>query len=178
MSTPNRATVDNWVIRPATASSLWITLIGGPDRGIFSSMSFEQLPSTWTDQPLTDPALTANVVDLMVSLGDRNLGTLTIILCEPDDTYRATVIIELPRYPRPDPADLCRTALEPIIPSIQSAPGTSVVLALGRRPSPTDRDEEWASTVTALFEDAGIRLLGFYVATKDGVHQPPVAALT
>ncbi|MFF0267381.1 hypothetical protein [Kribbella sp. NPDC004536] len=141
-------------------------------------MSFEQLPTDWPDHPLTDPTFAADVVDLMVSLGDRHQGTLAAILCQPDHRYRATVIIELPSSPGPARADLCRPALEPIVTSLQSVPGTSVILALGRRPNPIAHDEEWASTAAAVCEAAGVPLLGFYVATKDGVHRSALAALT
>ncbi|GAA3102249.1 hypothetical protein JOF29_003373 [Kribbella aluminosa] len=142
-------------------------------------MSFEQLSSTWPDHPLTDPALAANVVDLMVSFGDRARGTLTVLLCDSDGRYRSTVIVELPS-PGPTPAQLCETALGPIVEAVRTAPGTTVVLALGRSGSgsPTDTDDQWATAARENCAAAGIRLLGFYIATKDGIYQPPVGALT
>ncbi|GAA1123052.1 hypothetical protein GCM10009630_21260 [Kribbella jejuensis] len=157
---------------------LWITRIRGPEHGIFLDMSFEQLPTTWPDQPLTDPAFAANVVDLMVSLGDRHLGTLTVILCHPDSRYRSTVTLKIPRFPGQTPDDLCRAVLEPIVPSLQASPDAPVIIALGRRAQPDHLDAEWAAAASALCADAGVRLLGFYIATKDGVHQPALAALT
>lgn len=161
---------------------LWITRTRGPERGIFVGMSFDQLPPTWPDHPLTDPTFAANVVDLMVSIGDRHLGTLTVILCHPDNRYRSTVTMKLPRFPAHTPAELCRAVLEPIIPSLQTSPDAPVILVLGRRPYPpgadTHLDGDCAQVATALCEDAGVRLLGFYVATKDGVRQPPIGALT
>ena len=150
----------------------------GAERGIFLDMSFEQLPTTWPDQPLTDPAFAANVVDLMVSIGDRHLGTLTVILCHPDSRYRSTVTLKIPRFPAQTPFDLCRAILEPIMPSLQAIPDAPVILALGRRAQPDHLDPEWAEAAAALCADAGVRLLGFYIATKDGVHQPALAALT
>lgn len=158
---------------------LWTTRIGGVIRGIFNGMSFEQLPSTWPDQPLTDPGLAANVVDLMVSFGDRARGTLTVLLCGSDDRFRSTVIVELPS-PGPTPTELCETALGPIIEAVRTAPGTALVLALGRSGSgsPTDADDQWATAARGNCAAAGIRLLGFYVATRDGIYQPPVPALT
>jgi hypothetical protein len=157
-------------------------------------MSFENLPATWTDQPLTDPTVTADVVDLMVSLGDRRRGTLTAVICDPDAQYRATVIIDLPptvelgRPAFPDtvptpasalvpalaPSEIFQTALRPIIPAVRTAPGTSLILALGR-PGPANlpvQDDEWSRAAHATCQAADIRLLGFYVATKEGIHQP------
>ncbi|NIK58789.1 hypothetical protein [Kribbella shirazensis] len=148
-------------------------------------MSFENLPATWTDHPLTDPTVTADVVDLMVSHGDRRRGTLTAVVCDPDARYRATVIIELPptvelrRLADPDtrtipnPNDLCQTALHPIIPAVRTAPGTSLILALGR-PGPAHlpaHDQEWSRAAHAICKAADVHLLGFYITTKEGIHQ-------
>jgi hypothetical protein len=148
-------------------------------------MSFENLAPTWTDRPLTDPAFTADVVDLMVSIGDRHRGTLTVLICDPDDRYRAAVAIELPpdaippgpgSVSRPSPAELCGTAMHPIVPALRTAPGTSLVLALGR-PGParlTDLDTQWAQAGAAICEAAAVRLLGFYIATHDDIHHVDV----
>lgn len=156
--------------------SLWTTRIGGRNRGIFTDMSFENLSSTWADQPLTDPDVAADAVDLMVSLGDRRRGTLTVLICDRDARYLATLAIELPLAfgLDPSPAQQFETALHPMIPAIHTAPGTALVLAMGR-PGPahlTDLDAQWAQAATTICRAAGIRLLGFYVATKDGIHQP------
>ncbi len=156
--------------------ALWTTRIGGRNRGIFTDMSFENLSSTWADQPLTDPDVAADAVDLMVSLGDRRRGTFTVLICDPGNRYLATVALELPATFSldPSPAQICETALHPIIPAVHTAPGTALVFALGR-PGPahqTDLDTQWAQAATTICRAAGIRLLGFYVATKDGIHQP------
>ena len=157
--------------------SLWTTRIGSRNHGTFTDMSFENLSATWTDQPLTDPDVAADAVDLMVSLGDRRRGTFTVLICDADNRYLATVAIGLPSTYSLDPAPLCETALSPIIPAVHTAPGTALVFALGR-PGParmTALDAQWAQAATTICRTAGIRLLGFYIATKDGIHQ---AALT
>jgi hypothetical protein len=200
-------------------------------------MTFTNLAATWTDQPLTDPAVAADVVDLMVSLGDRHRGTFTVLLCDPDDHYRATLTIDLPDLANPlrtrsssahpasahsahspsahspsvhlaqsagsgqpassadatqqagsagsagaagadaehelDPC-LCSAALEPLIPAVHTAPGTGLILAVGRRgPArhPT-LDDEWATAATTICRSTNTRLLGFYIATSHGVYQP------
>ncbi|MEV6267050.1 hypothetical protein AB0L64_07790 [Kribbella sp. NPDC051936] len=156
-------------------------------------MSFENLSATWPDRPLTDPAVTADVVDLMVSHGDRRRGTLTVLICAPDNHYLATVTVELPadaippaavpadRSPHPadpSPAQLCGTAMHPIIPAVRTAPGAALILALGRPGSArlTDLDNQWSQAATAICRAAGIRLLGFYIATKDGIYSPDITA--
>ena len=142
-------------------------------------MSFLDLTPTWTDQPLTDPDVAADVVDLMLTLGDRPRGTFAVILCDPDDRYRATITVDLPsELDRPAPPldthTLCSTALSPIVPAIQTAPNTAVILALGRpgsAHSPT-LDHDWATAATTICQAADLRLLSFHIATPEGIYQP------
>ncbi|RZU10836.1 hypothetical protein EV645_5991 [Kribbella rubisoli] len=142
-------------------------------------MSFLDLTPTWTDQPLTDPDVAADVVDLMLTLGDRRRGTFAVILCDPDDHYRATITVDLPaefdRLASPlDTHTLCSTALNPIVPAIQTAPNTAVILALGR-PGPARSpalDHAWATAATTICQAAHLRLLTFHIATPEGVYQP------
>jgi hypothetical protein len=150
-------------------------------------MSFHNLTPTWTTQPLTDPARAADVVDLMVSLGERHRGTFTVLLCDPDDRYRGTVTIDLPSQfanltPTLGTADACSTALHPVIPAVHTVPGAALILALGR-PGPAswpELDNEWAEAATHICRAADVRLLGFYIASAARVYQPlrqaPVAA--
>jgi hypothetical protein len=142
-------------------------------------MSFHNLDPAWTTQPLTDPALAVDVVDLMVSLGERQRGTFTVLLCDPDDSYRATITIDLPSEfeqltPTLGTADVCSSALSPIIPAVHTAPDTALILALGR-PGPAswpDLDTEWAEAATHLCRAADVRLLGFYIASATRIYQP------
>ncbi|MEV4262954.1 hypothetical protein [Kribbella sp. NPDC049584] len=142
-------------------------------------MSFLDLTPTWTDQPLTDPRVAADVVDLMLTLGDRHRGTFAVILCDPDDHYRATITVDLPSEfdrltPPPDTHTLCSTALNPIVTAIQTAPNTPLILALGR-PGPTHSpvaDRDWATAGRAICQAANLRLLSFHIATPEGIYQP------
>jgi hypothetical protein len=145
-------------------------------------MSFENLPETWSDHPLSDQAVTADVVDLLVSLGDRQRGTFTVVICDHDDSYRAAVAIDLPSefrnlMPSLRPSELCSTALDAVIPAVRTAPGSSLLLALGR-PGPDfwpELDTEWAEAATHICQAAGIRLLGFYIASAHHIYQPLAA---
>ena len=158
---------------------LWTTRIGGPNDGTFVGMSFQNLPPTWTDQPLTDPAFAADVVDLMVSLGERHRGTFTVMICDPGDCYVASVAVDLPEEFEQlttglTPSDLCSGALGAIMPAVRTAPGTGLLLALGR-PGPAswpELDNEWAQAATHICRAADVRLLGFYVASADHIYQP------
>lgn len=154
-------------------------------------MSFHHLPPTWTNQPLSDPARAADVVDLMVSLGDRRRGTFTVLLCDPDNHYRAALTLDLPEdfaapvehvtslqgrsHRRPaGTAGVCSSTLDPILPAVRTAPGTGLILALGRPGPPfqPEVDTEWAEAATRICQAADVRLLGFYVASADHVYQP------
>jgi hypothetical protein len=142
-------------------------------------MSFDNLTPAWTDQPLTNPGVAADVVDLVVSLGDRQRGTFAAVLCGPDDHYRATVIIDLPsefehHSPTLDTTQICQTALRPVITAVQTAPGTGLILALGR-PGPAHwpgLDVEWARAATQICAAADVRLLGFYIASRNSIYRP------
>ncbi|GAB2649828.1 hypothetical protein [Kribbella swartbergensis] len=237
-------------------------------------MSFRDLPQTWTDQPLSDPTVAADVVDLLVSLGDRRRGTFTVVLCDANTHYRAAIAIDLPSQPDhptyspaadlpsesesehrtrslataglpsesghrphslataglpsesehtrslaasdlpsgferiPSPAsgdptsgfgpstrspasgdlpsefghsmrslaagDVCTSTLTPFMPAVRTAPGTTLLLALGRPGPPTwpSLDNEWASAATHTCRAAGVPLLGFYIATAHHIYQP------
>jgi hypothetical protein len=154
-------------------------------------MSFYNLPPTWTNQPLSDPTRAADVVDLMVTLGDRRRGTFTVLLCDPDNHYRAAVTLDLPEDfaapvehitslhggshdRRAGTAGVCSSALDPILPAVRTAPGTGLILALGRPGPPfqPEVDTEWAEAATRICQAADVRLLGFYVASADHVYQP------
>ncbi|MFI6829697.1 hypothetical protein ACIBG5_21570 [Kribbella sp. NPDC050241] len=149
-------------------------------------MSFQNLPPTWTNQPLSDPARAADVVDLMVTLGDRRRGTFTVLLCDPDNHYRAALTLDLPadfavpvehvasHHHRTGTAGVCSSALDPILPAVRTAPGTGLILALGRPGPPfqPEMDTEWAEAATRICQAADVRLLGFYVASADHVYQP------
>lgn len=154
---------------------LWITPIRGRNRGILTGMSFENLTPTWTDQPLTDPRFTADVVDLMVSIGDRQQGTITALICGPDDHFRVAMAVELlPDFAGLSATELFRTALRPVIEVVETSPGAGVVLALGRPVHDifAAMDRQWSQAAEDVCASVGIRLLGFYVATKLGIHQP------
>ena len=69
---------------------------------------------------------------------------------------------------------MCTSALTPIMPAVRTAPGTSLLLALGR-PGPDtwpDLDTEWANAATHLCRTTGVPLLGFYIATPRHIYQP------
>jgi hypothetical protein len=136
-------------------------------------MSFLNLPTDWSETPLSDPTLAADVVDLCLSVGDRRLGLLKAIFCDSEDRFHGQVEIEL--RDRRDQLHLTdpRAVLEPLAVALRSAPSNSVLLALGR-PGPSSWpaiDNNWAETASTICADSDIPLLAFYVATPEEVHR-------
>lgn len=77
----------------------------------------------------------------------------------------------------PDDADSSglRQLLELLLP-IVAEDGGSVLIGRGRRrgSAPTDLDREWhQQAIESCAADGGVRLLGFYLATRDGVFPLP-----
>lgn len=138
-------------------------------------MSFENLTPTWNDRPLTDPGFAADVVDLMVTLGDRQKGSITAIVCGPDDRFRTAMAVDLlSDFAGLVATELFRTALRPVLEVLGTCSDSSIVVALGRPEHDllAVMDHTWSQAAAEVCAAAGVRLLGFYVATKRGIHQP------
>ncbi len=146
-------------------------------------MSYLDLAPSWTDLPLTDPALALDVVDLVVTHGERSRGTFAAVLCGPDAHFRAVISIDLRTEfagHTLDTPGLCATALHPIVPALRTDPDSALLLALGRPGPPTwpDIDNEWSTAATHLCQAAQVPLLGFYIATHHHIYQPqPLATI-
>jgi len=48
-------------------------------------MTFQVLPAEWPSMALTDPRITDDVLDLMVSSRDRDRGAIILLLCDAAD---------------------------------------------------------------------------------------------
>jgi len=145
-------------------------------------MSYLDLAPSWTDRPLTDPALATDVIDLLLTHGERSRGTFAAILCDPTARFRAVISIDLrAEFPghAPDTPALCAPALHPIVPALRTDPDAALLLALGRPGPPTcpTTDTEWSTAATHLCRAAQVPLLGFYIATPDHIYQPEPAQL-
>ncbi|TDU83541.1 hypothetical protein EV138_6005 [Kribbella voronezhensis] len=136
-------------------------------------MSFLNLPPDWSESPLSDTTLAADVVDLCVSAGDRRLGLFKAIFCDQEDRFRGGVDISLrDRHGQLHLTD-CRTVLEPLVAALSDHPDLGVLLALGR-PGPESWpavDNQWAELSADICNEAGVRLLAFYVASADHIRR-------
>lgn len=136
-------------------------------------MTFENLPDGWDQRPLDDPALTADVVDLVVGDADRESGCVGLLLL--DDQRRLVqpcVVGDVP--PDADPVDLV-PFLEELARMVASG-GGAVVFARGRLGSVllTDTDRTWHDVAVRACRAGGVPLVGAYLATGAGVRAFPV----
>ncbi|MGC4938391.1 hypothetical protein [Kribbella sp. DT2] len=71
-------------------------------------------------------------------------------------------------------------ALRPVIRPLQVYPGGALILALGRRgPGTTTKsDREWADAAVRVCRSLGVRLLGFYLASRDTVFPADLTTAT
>ncbi|WP_151524188.1 hypothetical protein [Serinicoccus kebangsaanensis] len=135
-------------------------------------MSFENLPDDWPTRSLDDPALAADVVDLVVSDADRSAGALGFLLCRPGGSLAQPVVVG--EVGREDPREVVGRMI-PVIEDLPDTPGFVLVLARPRG-GVTDADRSLHQYALDACQDAGLSLWGTYLATHAGVTHLPVAA--
>ncbi|MGV1008763.1 MAG: hypothetical protein ACOYBY_09165 [Dermatophilaceae bacterium] len=136
-------------------------------------MSFEDLPRDWATRPLTDEAIFADVIDLVVTHRDRVAGAIYILLCGPTDRLlQPCAITDLPGKAVSD----LGAAIEPFARIVaDSIDDGGIVLAVARdgRPGITDGDRRWHEAAIQVCRAHGIRLLAVAVATPRGIWRLP-----
>lgn len=143
---------------------------GRADPGILAGMSFEDLPETWATQPLTDPLLAADVVDLVVGHADRMEGCVGFLFLDDDlRLAQPCVLGEVP--PDGDPWEM-RDSLLSVFGSL---PFAGVVFARGRDGTVlvTDSDRAWHEVVIDVCRRADLRVVGSFLATPSTVRPFP-----
>jgi hypothetical protein len=148
-------------------------------------MSFEDLPADWPQRPVTDPEITADLLDLIVGDRDRAVGALGILLCSRDARLLQPVVVEAPdreasSAERRQGFDNLRAAFchltEPSADSGDSGLGMLVALA---RPGPalaTPGDLRWRDTAVQSGLDYGVTLLGVWLVTPEVIRPLPLRA--
>ncbi len=137
-----------------------------------ADMSYRDLPPNIRELPLTDPALAADVVDLVLSQEDRRSGCLALMVC--DEADRGVQPIMLSDVPEHADIETLSQLLDLVLPPIGADDG-AVLVGRGRRRGlvPTDTDRAWHQRVIEGCRTHGVRLLGYHVATPDGVLALP-----
>jgi hypothetical protein len=143
---------------------------GKPDS--MAAMSFHDLPDNWSQHPVTDPALTHDIVDLLVRDEDRRGGAMVILICGEDERLVQPLCVSeidetLPAEERPHLFDV-------LVQAMGDQPGG--LLVCRARPGgarPNDDDRLWHQTALDTLRGTSVRLLGFHVATPGGVEELP-----
>ena len=135
-------------------------------------MSYHDLPPDARSIPLTDNVIQADVIDLILDIDQRRGGALALMLC--DDADRGIQPVVLTDLPVEASADELRSLLDLLLPMIGEDDG-AVLVGRGRRRGlmPTDNDRAWHQETIAACTRHGVRLLGFYLASPDGVEHLP-----
>ena len=137
-----------------------------------AGMTFEDLPENANEIPLTDPVVAGDVIDLIIGEADRAAGCLAVMVC--DSEHRGVQPILVGDVPDDaDPGGLVNL-LRAVAPLLQES-GGSVLIGRGRAHGSraTDADREWHEAAIATCRAAGLQLLGFHVATAEGVLRLP-----
>lgn len=135
-------------------------------------MTFKDLPSDLRNLPLTDPALAADVIDLMIGDEARASGAIGLMLCDAQDRGLQPVV--LTDVPDTTDAEGLNQLFEHLLPLVAEE-GGSVLVGRGRRRglTPTDTDRRWHELTIAACARHGVRLLGYFLATSDGIVGMP-----
>lgn len=136
------------------------------------TMSYHDLPPDARSIPLTDNVIQADVIDLILDIDQRREGALALMLC--DEADRGIQPVVLTDLPPEASADELRSLLDLLLPMIGEDDG-AVLVGRGRRRGlmPTDNDRAWHQETIAACTRHGVRLLGFYLASPDGVEGLP-----
>ncbi|NYG05752.1 hypothetical protein BJ986_000239 [Phycicoccus badiiscoriae] len=135
-------------------------------------MSYEDLPRDLRSIPLTDTTIQADVVDLILGIEERRDGALALMVC--DEADRGVQPVVLSDVPVDAPAAEARTLLDLLLPMVGET-GGAILVARGRRRGvmPTDHDRGWHQETIEACARHGVRLLGFYLASPDGIEAMP-----
>lgn len=135
-------------------------------------MTFHDLPPRASQIPLTDRRVAADVIDLIIGHTDRAAGCLTIVICDRDHRCIQPILLH-DVDPDSDAAGL-RQLLRLLLPLVADN-GGSVLIGRGRPRGrmADDVDRSWHQAAIDLCRQHDVALLGFLVATADGVFRLP-----
>ncbi len=142
-------------------------------RASMAVMSFHDLPQGQArDLDLSDHTHAADVIDLITLIEDRELGCFSAMLC--DDHNRGVQPVCLNEIGQGQSAEVMAELLRLVLPLLTQT-GGSILLARGRVGPlrATDEDRKWHQRAIDLCREHGVKLLGFHVATPEGVRRLP-----
>ena len=135
-------------------------------------MTFQDLPPHAREIPLIDARVAGDVIDLIISDTDRTTGCVGLMIC--DDAHRGLKPIVLHDVPPTADANGLAQLLEMLLPLVAEN-GGSILLGRGRARgwAANDVDRAWHQIAIDRCAKHAVPLLGFYIATGDGVFRLP-----
>lgn len=138
-------------------------------------MSFEDLPADWAQRPVTDPDITADVLDLVIRDADRDTGCIAALMCNAAGRVVQPVVVELP--PGGVPAGEHQRFFDLVCGGMAAVSdfgdrgGILVAVARPRGPFVTGDDREWHDAGRRSCADHGVRLLGTWLVTRGAIRR-------
>lgn len=132
-------------------------------------MTFEHLPPDWSTRPLTDPELALNVIDLVCSSTDRQIGGLAVLFTNADDTLQQPFFVhDIPRDC--DQFDQARSVwnLAQVAEQMEVR-GLAIAVCRRRGARQTNHDAGWLHALNLVCDQFELRNLGCFLATHDAV---------
>lgn len=144
-------------------------------------MSFEDLPSDWPRRPVTDPEITADLLDLFIGDRDRAVGAVGVLLCQREGRLLQPVVVETPEL-RMGAAER-RRGFDALCEAFGhlGEPGASdlgLLVAIARPGPPlvTPTDLGWRDTAYRSCQESGLALLGVWLVTPEVIRPVPLRA--
>ena len=137
-----------------------------------AGMTFEDLPQDVRNIPLTDRRIAADVIDLLIGDGDRSAGCVALMVC--DEEHRGILPIVLSDVPHDADLSALVSLLDLLLPLVVER-GGSLLMGRGRPGCGvlTDVDRAWHQQTIECCRTHGVPLLGFHVASRDGITALP-----
>jgi len=137
-----------------------------------AGMTFEDLPPRASEIPLTNRRVAADVIDLIIGDTDRASGCVALVICDAEN--RGIQPILLHDVPPDADASGLGQLLSMLLPLVADNDG-SVLIGRGRPRGtlPDDVDRAWHQLAIDRCATHDVDLLGFYLATGDGVFRLP-----
>ena len=148
-------------------------------------MTFEDLPADWPRRAVTDPEITADLLDLIVGDRDRAVGALGILLCSRDERLLQPVVVEAPDLQasaaerRQGFDNLCDAFCHLSESGADSGDAGLGMLVAVARPGAalaTAEDLRWRDTAVQSCLDYGVALLGVWLVTPEVIRPLPLRA--
>jgi hypothetical protein len=138
-------------------------------------MSFEDLPRDWTQRPVTDPSITADVLDLVVRDADRETGAVAALMCNTAERLVQPVVMALPHAGIE--VGEHRRFFDVVCNGIVAACGEGdrggILVAVARRNgwSVIGDDRQGHDAARRSCAEHDVPLLGFWLVTRDVVRR-------